>query len=148
MTARDIKCIRCKQLWTSTVEEPFQDWEIINDDHGRVCVSERYYRPDYWHWFGLCPDCQLPEKSPEELSEKAYKNVIGCYTTLEKRVAKLEHESERHEKGIQQNEINRRAGLNAMHDALLSRFDTRIAKLERESERIWEMIQRLGSIIE
>ena len=26
---------------------------------------------------------------------KAYKNVIGCYTTLEKRIAKLERESER-----------------------------------------------------
>ena len=111
------KCIRCEK----TVErrDQYKNWIIITYG-GPKQVIERDVEDfsfidipsgivwDKHSMLGLCPDCQLPKKSPEELSEKAYKNVLGCYTTLEKR----------------------------------------IAKLERETDRIWEMIQRLGSIIE
>ena len=126
MTARDIKCIRCKQLWTSTVEEPFQDWEIINDDHGRVCVSERYYRPDYWHWIGLCPDCQIkPKEEVKPIPVNETRSYAQWLDNIDSRMIQLERS----------------------HKECLKTQEKRIAKLERESERVWEMIRRLGSII-
>lgn len=142
---REIRCVRCNAAYTSILDDPFKDWNIITDKHGRVTVECDY---DLWYWIGLCPDCQLPEKKG---SNGVIARCVGCGHTSPLKGWKAIFDTKcetggfwgicrdcyRPEKDTTKEEI-----VNIQN--CLKTQEKKIAANERQIERLWEVIKCLG----